>query len=303
LAVLAGLDSREFEVVFLPWARRLPQRIGGEHDHIAVDGKSVSGSRGSDGTMVHQISAWLSGVGLVLGRRAVSSKRNEITEIPELLRLLDIRGTTVTIDAIGCQTKIAKTIIDRGGDYVLGVKANQPKLEQAARDTFADAEDERPRAMDRRQPPTLESFTETDKGHHRIETRTTTVCRDLHLVDDPERWPGLTAFVQINRRRENVAAEHVSEETPWYIASGEDLVAKHARRIIRAHWEVENSLHWVVESSQHWVRDVAVREDHALHRTGNCAANFSLVRAFALSLTKQEKTNKLGVANERKPVG
>jgi predicted transposase YbfD/YdcC len=295
LAVFAGLDTREFEVVFMQWAHLLRARLAEPGNHIAVDGKTIRGSRDSDGTMVHQVSAWLSGQGLVLGRRAMGEKRNEIQEIPELLHLLDLRGSTVTIDAIGCQTKIAATIQERGGEYLLQIKANQKLLEQAAQQTFADAEDSAPRPMDHRPSPELQVFEETDKGHGRLETRTTKLCRDLERIPDLERWPGATAFVQVTRRREDLGTGHISEQTAWYLASSSALTAKRAHQLVRGHWDIENGLHWVF--------DMAFHEDRARQRNGNCAANFSLVRAFALNLIKQEKTLKLGVANKRKRAG
>ena len=147
LAVFGALDPEAFSAVFRSWAELLVLRLGERGKHIAVDGKSSRRSfdTAKDQPAIHTVSAWLSDAGLVLGQRKTREKSNEITAIPELLQTLNLRGTTVTIDAMGCQTKIAKTIIDGGGDYLLAVKDNQPTLHQDIVRTFTEAADERQR--------------------------------------------------------------------------------------------------------------------------------------------------------------
>jgi predicted transposase YbfD/YdcC len=173
LAVFGALDPEAFRAVFRAWAELLTLRPEPESRHIAIDGKT---SRRSFDTAagrpaIHTVSAWLTEAGLVLGQRKTEDKSNEITAIPELLRTLDIKGATITIDAIGCQTEIASTIIAGGGNYVLSVKENQPALHQDIVTTYTQAEDERRRSRDELERPAMEIFEETDKEHGRLERR------------------------------------------------------------------------------------------------------------------------------------
>ena len=135
------------------------------------------------------------------GKLKTREKSNEITAIPELLQVLDIKVATVTIDAIGCQTEIASTIVDGAGSYLLSVKENQPTLHQDIVTTFMEAYDDRLRSCDELERPAIEIFQEIDKGHGRIETRTVELCRDLSWLTTAERWPGLAFVVRVNRER------------------------------------------------------------------------------------------------------
>ena len=297
LAVFAALNPEAFSLVFCAWAQLLSLRLKAKGKHIAVDGKT---SRRSFDTAngqppLHTVSAWLTDAGLVLGQKKTADKSNEITAIPELLRVLDIKGATITIDAMGCQTEIAKTIVDGGGDYLLAVKDNQPTLHDDLIRTFAQAADNRRRSRDELPRPTVEVFEEVDKGHGRLEQRRVSLCRDLSWLTDAERWPKLAFAVQIVRERTALGTEKTSSETVYYIGSNTRVGAQDAGTTIRKHWGIETELHWVL--------DMAFREDEARHRARNTAQNMTTLRHFAINIIKQDGERKLGVANCRKRAG
>ena len=241
------------------------------------------------------VSAWLSDAGLVLGQRKTKDKSNEITAIPELMRLLDIRGATVTTDAMGCQVDITKVIVDAQGQYLLAVKDNQPTLHQDIQNTFVEAADDRQRSVDEQPRPEVEVFEEVDKGHGRVEVRTLTLCRDLAWLTTAQRWEGLSYIAQVVRERTVLSTAKTSMETSYYIGSDPEATAAGVGRLIRQHWGVENGLHWVL--------DMAFREDEARHRAKNTAQNMTTLRHFALNIIKSSKGRKLGVANTRKRAG
>ena len=297
LTVFGALDPEEFSSVFRAWAQVLALRLKAEGKHIAVDGKTSRRSfdTASGKGALHTVSAWLSEAGLVLGQRKTADKSNEITAIPELLRLLDIRGATVTIDAMGCQTEIAKTIVEGEGHYLLAVKDNQPTLHQDIQTTFAEAADERRRAVDEQPRPAIETYEETDKGHGRVETRTLSLCRDFAWLTTAERWKDLDFVAQVVRQRTVLATGQTSTETAYYIGSDPAATAATAASAVRRHWNVENQLHWVL--------DLAFREDEARHRAKNTAQNMAMLRHFALNIIKNAPGRKLGIANTRKRAG
>jgi len=297
LAVFGTLDPEAFGSVFRAWAQVLALRLRAEGRHIAVDGKTSRRSfdTASGKGAVHTVSAWMSEAGLVLGQRKTADKSNEITAIPELLRVIDIRGATVTIDAMGCQTEIAKTILEGEGHYLLAVKDNQPTLHADIQTTFAEAADERRRTIDEQPQPAIEVFEEVDKGHGRIEARTLSMCRDLAWMMTSERWQGLDFVAQVVRQRTVLATGRTSTETAYYIGSDPDATAATTASAVRRHWNVENQLHWVL--------DLAFREDEARHRAKNTAQNMAMLRHFALNIIKQDPNRKLGVANSRKRAG
>jgi predicted transposase YbfD/YdcC len=274
---------------------RFRLRVMGKH--IAVDGKtsrcSLDTAHGNPA--IHTVSAWLSDEGLVLGQIKTADKSNEITAIPELLRVIDVRGATVTIDAMGCQMEIAKTIVDGGGHYLLAVKENQPALHQDLVATFAEAADDRMRSVDESARPAVEVFEESDKGHGRVEKRSVELCRDLGWMMTADRWDGLACLVKVTRERTVLATHKTSMETAYYIGSDARLDAPGAANRIRRHWSVENELHWVL--------DMAFREDEARHRARNTAQNMTTLRHFALNLLKRDPDRKHGVANSRKRAG
>jgi predicted transposase YbfD/YdcC len=297
LAVFGALHPESFCAVFRAWTELLSLRLKAMGKHIAVDGKTSRRSfdTASGKGAVHTVSAWMSEAGLVLGQRKTEAKSNEITAIPELLRLLDLRGATVTIDAMGCQTEIAATIREGEGHYLLAVKDNQPTLLKDIQTTFAEAEDARQRTVDEQPRPTIEVSEQVEKGHGRLETRTLSVCRDLAWVTTADRWRDLSFVAQIVRQRTVLATGKTSTETSCYIGSDETATAATMAQTIRRHWTIENQLHWVL--------DLAFREDEARHRARNTAENMTTLRHFALDIIKSDTKRKLGVANTRKRAG
>ena len=271
--IFAVLDAEQFQRCFIAWAASL---TGLGADIIAVDGKTLRRSYQEAGAKapIHMISAWSARQNLVLGQAKVADKSNEIVAIPKLLDLLVIEGATVTIDAMGCQRKIARKIIDKGADYVLALKANQGSLrddvelfftEQTARD-FADS------AVKRHE--TLE------KSHGRIETRITTVTDDIAWLREIHGWPGLRSIVRVETVRET--GRHpdakIVRETRYYIASAA-ADAEALGSAIRCHWGIENGLHWVM--------DMVFRDDECRIRKNHAPANFAAVKHMASNLLRR----------------
>jgi predicted transposase YbfD/YdcC len=297
LSVFASLSPSAFSEVFRAWSAWVVLRLGKESTHIAIDGKTSRRTRdvANDIPALHTVSAWSSDTGLVLSQCKTLEKSNEITAIPELLAVLDLRGATVTIDAMGCQRDIAKPIAEGGGDYLLAVKENQPTLHAEIIETFEDIDDDRVRSLDEDPKPEFESFVQTEKGHGRIETRSLRLCKDLRWIQSAGRWNSLSCIIEVTRERFLISSGKQSSETAYYIGSNDTLDAEEAARIIRRHWGIENELHWVL--------DMAFREDEARHRAKNTAQNLTTLRHFALNLVKQDKTRKVGVAISRQRAG
>ena len=297
LAVFGALEPEAFSAVFRAWIDLLHVRSRVPGRHLAVDGKTSRRSFDSARSRpaIHTVSAWLSEEGFVLGQRKTAEKSNEITAIPELLRTLDLRDTTVTIDAMGCQTEIAKTIIAGAGQYLLAVKENQPALHQDLVATFAEADDDRQRSVDDDGRPAVEVFEESDKGHGRVEKRSIALCRNLTWMMTTGRWTGLSFVAKVTRERTVLATGKTSTEIAYYIGSDANLDARGAARWIRRHWSIENELHWVL--------DMAFREDEARHRARHVAQNLTTLRHLALALLKRDPDRKLGIANSRKRAG
>ena len=241
--------------------------------------------------MAHFVSAWHHDAGLVLGQVRTAAKSNEITAIPELLDALDLRGTTVTIDAVGCQRAIAEKIIEKKADYLIAVKNNQPTLAQGVEALF---EDVQAGVRDGR----LSQDTTLDKGHGRIETRRCVVAHDVSaLAEAAQHWPGLRSAAMIESTRETSCGKDKGERTVewrYYVSSLQaDAAAFNAK--VRAHWGIENSCHWVL--------DVTFNEDACRIRRGDGAQNFAILRRIALNLIKQEKSDKASVRLKRLKAG
>lgn len=284
--VFSLLDASQFETCFTRWAGALCPTLAGHH--IAIDGKCVRGSHDGARSAIHLVSAWCSSKGLTLGQVRTADKSNEITAIPELLGALEVRGAVVTIDAMGCQRGIAAQIVERGADYVLAVKDNQPGLAEAVRLWFDSA---RSGASDR---PFWEDV-QTDKDHGRLEVRRCLVTHDVDwLREQDQHWQGIRSLIMVESTREVIGRAAGSIERRYYISS---LPAKAASlsRHVRAHWSIENSMHWVL--------DVAFREDDCQIRNGEAAQNFAVLRRIALNLLKNDKTTRLGIANKRLKAG
>lgn len=292
LRVFAALEPGAFQERFRGWVQSLVRPAA--ETHLAIDGKTIRHSydKDSGSKAIHMVSAWLLGAGLVLGQVKTSEKSNEITAIPELLKLIDIKNAVITIDAMGCQRAIAKQIDEQGGSYVLAVKKNQPALYEDIVGFFEDA-DRLSRPLDEGPPPIVDSYHHTDAGHGRIEQRTCRVSEDLSWVQNAEEWAGLTGIARIEAVRENLSTGKVSTEFRYYILSTPEPSAQRLNSTIRNHWGIENSLHWVL--------DVTFGEDASRVRMGNAAENLSTIRKVALNLLKvRPEKKKMSIRRKRK---
>jgi len=279
--VLARLDPGAFERCLLSWIRAVQEVT--ENRLIAIDGKTLRGSydRRDGKAAIHMVSAWASENKLSLGQVVVDEKSNEITAIPELLRLLDVSGALVTIDAMGCQKEIADLIREGKGDYVLAVKQNQPTLyEQVEEAVGAGLEQD---ASD------LDEHQTVEVGHGRQETRTYVVFPAPETVDPDGAWRDLSA-VGMAITESTDAQGRCRLEVRYYILSALLSAARFAGAV-RGHWSIENNLHWQL--------DVSFREDQCRVRTDNAPANLSVIRRFALGLLKRETSCRRGIETKR----
>jgi predicted transposase YbfD/YdcC len=282
--VFRMLDAECLEQVCQQWLAQVAGQVQGT---VAIDGKSVRGSaKGDAQRALHLVSAWAADMGLLLGQRKVDGKSNEITAIPELLRLLHLKGCVVTIDAIGCQKSIAAQLHTHGADYVLSLKANQRHMHAVVQKHFEALDD----------APGGNSYTESFKGHGREELRHYRVCALPAAVQRAAaHWPGLSCVVQVVRQRRK-AGQSVSEEVSHYLSSlpahtSADVLA----HSIRGHWSVENQLHWSL--------DVTMREDAAQSYKDQGPHNQSLLRRMALELLRKDSSVKVGLQAKRKRAG
>jgi predicted transposase YbfD/YdcC len=264
--VFAAIDPVAFEKCFMSWTATL---LASGKKLIAVDGKTLrrSFAHGWSRTPIHMVSAFVSDNQLVLGQLKVDGKTNEIVAIPKLLELLDLKGATVTIDAMGCQKEIARQIRDQKGNYVLAVKENQPALHEQIVKTFHEARLEKFKGW------THDSLQATESGHGRIETRKLWVTNDIAHLGVARDWPDLACIVMIESTRQ--MPEKTTTDTRYFIASHKKLDATFMAKAIRAHWGIENGLHHVL--------DVSMGEDDCRLRKKHGAENFSRLRRIALN--------------------
>ncbi len=274
--VFAALDPEEMEKGFVAWVSSIARLTAGEV--VAIDGKALRGTRETGKkTLVHMVSAWAESNGLVLGQRKVEEKSNEITAIPKLLDALELAGTVVTIDAMGCQREIASRIVEKQADCVLAVKDNQGLLAEQVKDSFL----------------LLESDAvaeEIDCGHGRVERRRCSVIADLGLIEKSAEWSSLQGLVRIEAERYHKASGKTEREIRYYITSLRPDAAR-LNSVIRQHWGIENKLHWVL--------DVGFGEDLSRKRASHAAQNFSILNRIALNLLKQDKSSKRGIKGKR----
>jgi predicted transposase YbfD/YdcC len=266
--VFDRLDPQAFQACFREWMKALHDHLG--LSQIAIDGKTLRGSAAGDLRALQLVSAWATANSLSLGQIAVEEKSNEITAIPKLLELLDLHGALVTIDAMGCQKDIAAKIVERGGDYVLTVKDNQPQLLEDIEACFTQALENDFRGWDH------DSWETQERGHGRQETRCYTILRDPQGIRQAQAWEGLRVIGMCCSER--TVQDKTSEEVRFFIGS-KKASAKTYGKALRNHWGIENGLHWLM--------DVTFAEDKNRVTKRHGAENLALVRRLALSLLKQ----------------
>lgn len=288
--VFALLEPSSFATMFASWVQQFAQHTDGEV--VAIDGKTLRRSlaRAWGKGAVHMVSAWATDNQLVLGQVRTDEKSNEITAVPQLLRLLVLDGCLVTVDAMNAQKAIAQQIIEQGADYVLPIKDNHPKLHQQLIEAFEVPMAEQLEGTDH-------GYAETrERAHGRYEVRQLWCLPRPQAVDPDEDWLGMCSVAMLRRSR--TVGEETSVEEHHFISSVLPNQGDSARKLlaaVRAHWGIENGLHWRL--------DVQFDEDHSTTHAGNAAENLSRVRHMALNLLKNDASIKVGIKIKRQRAG
>jgi predicted transposase YbfD/YdcC len=290
--VFGRLNPDAFERCFMSWTSSLPGVSG--HRLIAIDGKSIRRSfehAWDSSGMTHLVSAFMDANTIVFGQVAVSDKSNEIEAIPRLLALLDLSDATVTIDAIGCQTEIARQIVEAEGDYVLAVKKNQPALHRKVKQLLDEA------ILEKFEGVRHDFFEQTDGDHGRIEHRRVWITDEVRWLGEELRsdWLGLSSIACVESNRQDSSTGKTSLERRYYISSRKTLDAQAMATAVRNHWTIENKLHWQL--------DVSFNEDQQRIRKDHGAENHSRLCRLALNLLKRDKSVKIGIHGKRLKAG
>jgi predicted transposase YbfD/YdcC len=286
--VFALLDPDEFQDCFFAWVKSVNRKTNGEV--VAVDGKTNRRSHGKADHPLHVVTAFATANGVALGQLATDKKSNEITAVPKLLKLLELTGCIITADAMSCQKKIAKTILEQGADYLLAVKGNQKMLQEDIKTLLAYGHDQNWQNM-------ASDYSESsDQDHGRIEVRKCFVLSDVELLKaigtSRNDWPGLKSIAEVTCQR--TERGKTTTATRYYISS----LPGNARQILKAgrdHWQIENNLHWSL--------DVSFREDESRVRIGHAQENLAAVRKLALTLLRREPTGTGGIKSRRLQAG
>ena len=265
----AVLDPKVFESHFTQWAKSLTKDI--DKEFVSIDGKAPrQANRMREDSPIHLVSAWASANALILGQIKTDEKSNEITAIPSLLEVLFLEGSTVTIDAMGCQKNIVEKIVAKKADYVLALKENHPTLLEEVTLSF-------------KEKPCHKFYETLDYGHGRIEKRKCSIINDLGFISDKESWKNLHTVVRIDSQRMIKKTGEIQQESRYYISSLTDV--EKISKAIRSHWGVENRVHWCL--------DMIFDEDSSSKRAGFAAQNFSLINKIALNLIRSNKDGKV----------
>lgn len=285
--VFCLLDNAWLKEVFVEWISSAVSLSKGSL--VNIDGKNLCGSKEavSGKKALNVVSAWVSEQSVVLGQVKCAEKSNEITAIPELLKMLDLEGCVVTIDAIGCQTEMVRQIAEKKADYVISLKGNQGNLHREVKDYLDWAE--------------RIGFTEIsydycetiEKDHGRIEERRCWVTEEIHWLEQKDEWKNLKSVIMVEAVREVIGKEKTIERR--YFISSLEANAEPALRCVRGHWAIENQLHWCL--------DIGFREDECRVREEKSAENLATLRHIGLNLLKQENSCKLGIKSKRKKAG
>jgi len=283
--LLVRIAPEQTERLFRNWLSTLsPSEL---KDIVAIDGKRIRGaSKKGPKSVLHMVSAWSSSRGLVLGQLKTQEKSNEITAIPELIDSLDVAGAVITSDAMGCQTTIVGKIVDKGGDYAIGLKGNQQSLHDEVENYFQQAQ-----ALNF-EDVGVSHYQSLDKERGRIEERNVYVTNNIDWLPMKKEWSGLQSIVMIDSKR--TIKEKTSHEVRYYISS---LMPDPERlaTVIRTHWGIENSVHWVL--------DVIFNEDVSQISTGNAAENLSILRRLSLNILRLDSDKKTSLRAKRKKAG
>ena len=285
--VFAALKPAAFERCFRRWVKSLVKASQGRL--IAVDGKTLRRSfdQAAGKSAIHMISAFASANRLVFGQIKTAAKSNEITAIPKLLKLLNLQGSLVTIDAMGCQRAIAQEIIKQEADYVLALKENQGMLHAKVKTLLDEAIAQKFKGL------SGDSHKETCKGHGRIEVRTCWCTGEVYWLKEIGQWPGLKSVLAVESRR--TTGGKVALERRYFISSLDGDNAQKLAEAVRGHWGVENPLHWVL--------DVTFNEDQSRVRMGYAAENLSRLRRIALNMLQRETSGNRSIRLKRLKAG
>jgi predicted transposase YbfD/YdcC len=284
--VFARLDPKQFHQCFLSWTQSVFELTQGTV--LSLDGKTVKASfdRATALSPIHLVSAWCSqNGGLVMGQLKTPSKSNEITAIPELLKLLVVKGCIVTIDAMGCQTQIAKQIIDQEGDYLLALKRNQKKTYHAVTAYFHDQIEHNLSWRDDQN-----FFDAFDDSHGRTVRRRVWSLSDLSPIADLDKWEGLNSIVAVETIRQAHSQAEITSDYRFYLSSL-TRSAQDFASLVRQHWDIENKLHWSL--------DVTFNEDHSRIRKDNAPENMAALRRLALNLLRQNRSKSISLRQKR----
>ena len=275
------IDPYELENSFVSWVKSIAIRTKGEI--VSIDGKTLCGSRDAKTKAIHMVSAWANANQLVLGQVKTDEKSNEITAIPTLLEMLELKDCIVTIDAMGCQKDIAEKIIEAEADYVLSLKGNHSALHEDVQLYFESA----------KQAPHLYEITTDstiEKGHGRIEKRYYALTQDIDWLTQKREWAGIKSIGMVRSAVE--LKGKTTEETRFFISSLTDINS--FAKSVRSHWGIKNSLHWCL--------DVVFHEDLSRTRKDNSAENFAVIRHMAVNILKKYPTS-MSLARKRRKCG
>lgn len=284
--LFARLNPEQLQSSFISWVQEIHPLKQGEL--LNIDGKTLRGAkeRGHSKSLIHLVSVWSSDYHLVLGQSKVQEKSNEITAIPELLQLLLIKGCLVSIDAMGCQKEIAKTIIDQEADYVLALKGNHGNLYEDVTQLFRLAHQQNFNQIEH------QFYQTVNQNHGRREIRRFWTMGNTEYLLGAEQWEGLKSIGMVEY--ECYIGNDVSIEQRFYLLSIPSNAQRFAKAV-RGHWSIENNLHWVL--------DVGFNEDSQRGCIGYSAENLALIRHIAVNLLSQERSAKVGTRNKRLKAG